>query len=78
MRALSGKKAPERVSDPIIHHGDVRRMLLTSKVNMRFCMGGDGPGMAVDPASYLSTYFGLLSSPTPSASARPSPRGRAV
>lgn len=34
MRALSGKKAPERVSDPIIYHGDVRRMLLTSKVSV--------------------------------------------
>ena len=32
MRSLSGTKAPEKVADPIIHHGDVRRMLLTCKV----------------------------------------------
>ena len=31
MRALSGKKAPDQVADPIIHHADVRRMLLTQK-----------------------------------------------
>ncbi|ENW98125.1 MAG: acyl-CoA dehydrogenase C-terminal domain-containing protein [Acinetobacter sp.] len=31
MRALSGKKEPERVADAIIHHADVRRMLLTQK-----------------------------------------------
>src|SRR5690554_3032973 len=31
MRALSGKKDPEHVADAIIHHGDVRRMLLTQK-----------------------------------------------
>lgn len=31
MRALSGKKEPEQVADAIIHHGDVRRMLLTQK-----------------------------------------------
>ena len=31
MRALSGKKEPEKVADPIIHHADVRRMLLTQK-----------------------------------------------
>ena len=31
MRALSGKKDPESVADAIIHHGDVRRMLLTQK-----------------------------------------------
>jgi len=31
MRSLSGKKAPEKIADPIIHHPDVRRMLLTQK-----------------------------------------------
>ncbi|MBZ2188935.1 acyl-CoA dehydrogenase C-terminal domain-containing protein [Alcanivorax sp. JB21] len=31
MRALSGKKDPEHSADAIIHHGDVRRMLLTQK-----------------------------------------------
>ena len=31
MRALSGKKAPDKVADPIICHADVRRMLLTQK-----------------------------------------------
>ena len=31
MRALSGKKAPDKVADPIIYHADVRRMLLTQK-----------------------------------------------
>ncbi len=31
MRALSGKKNPEKVADAIIHHADVRRMLLTQK-----------------------------------------------
>ncbi|WP_022955202.1 acyl-CoA dehydrogenase C-terminal domain-containing protein [Perlucidibaca piscinae] len=31
MRALSGKKDPEFAADALIHHGDVRRMLLTQK-----------------------------------------------
>jgi alkylation response protein AidB-like acyl-CoA dehydrogenase len=31
MRALSGKKEPEKVADALHHHGDVRRMLLTMK-----------------------------------------------
>ncbi|MET0341768.1 MAG: acyl-CoA dehydrogenase C-terminal domain-containing protein [Polyangiales bacterium] len=31
MRAVSGKKDPEQVADRLIHHGDVRRMLLTMK-----------------------------------------------
>ncbi|KYZ85731.1 acyl-CoA dehydrogenase [Alcanivorax sp. KX64203] len=31
MRALSGKKDPEQVADALIHHGDVRRMLLKQK-----------------------------------------------
>jgi alkylation response protein AidB-like acyl-CoA dehydrogenase len=31
MRALSGKKDPEKVADALIHHADVRRMLLTQK-----------------------------------------------
>ncbi|MCP1315326.1 MULTISPECIES: acyl-CoA dehydrogenase C-terminal domain-containing protein [unclassified Halomonas] len=37
MRALSGKKVPEKPADPIIHHPDVRRMLLTQKA---FAEGG--------------------------------------
>lgn len=31
MRALSGKKDPEKTADALIHHGDVRRMLLTQR-----------------------------------------------
>lgn len=31
MRALSGKKEPEQIADALIHHGDVRRMLLKQK-----------------------------------------------
>ena len=31
MRSLSGTKVPEKVADPIIHHPDVRKMLLTQK-----------------------------------------------
>lgn len=31
MRALSGKKDPDSIADAIVHHGDVRRMLLTQK-----------------------------------------------
>ncbi|WP_336367863.1 acyl-CoA dehydrogenase C-terminal domain-containing protein [Marinobacter sp. C2H3] len=31
MRALSGKKDPDQAADAIIHHADVRRMLLTQK-----------------------------------------------
>ena len=31
MRSLSGKKEPDKVADAIIHHPDVRRMLLTQK-----------------------------------------------
>jgi len=31
MRALSGKKEPEKVADAIIHHADVRRMLMTQR-----------------------------------------------
>ena len=37
MRALSGKKEPERVADSIIKHADVRRILLTQKA---FAEGG--------------------------------------
>ena len=37
MRALSGKKFPDKVADPLIVHGDVRRMLLTQKA---FAEGG--------------------------------------
>ncbi|HAG96192.1 MAG: acyl-CoA dehydrogenase [Pseudomonadales bacterium] len=37
MRALSGKKHPDKVADPIICHADVRRMLLTQKA---FAEGG--------------------------------------
>ena len=31
MRALSGTKEPTQIADALIHHGDVRRMLLTQK-----------------------------------------------
>ncbi|MCK0536888.1 acyl-CoA dehydrogenase C-terminal domain-containing protein [Alcanivorax quisquiliarum] len=31
MRALGGKQEPDKIADSIIHHGDVRRMLLTQK-----------------------------------------------
>jgi alkylation response protein AidB-like acyl-CoA dehydrogenase len=31
MRALGGKQQPDEIADSIIHHGDVRRMLLTQK-----------------------------------------------
>ena len=31
MRALSGVKEPNQPADAIIHHADVRRMLLTQK-----------------------------------------------
>ena len=31
MRSLSGKKEPEQVADALIHHADVRRMLMTQK-----------------------------------------------
>lgn len=31
MRALSGKKDPDHVADSLMHHADVRRMLLTQK-----------------------------------------------
>ncbi|MDI9243794.1 acyl-CoA dehydrogenase C-terminal domain-containing protein [Marinobacter sp. CHS3-4] len=31
MRAVSGKKEPDQVADSLIHHADVRRMLLTQK-----------------------------------------------
>ena len=31
MRALSGPKAPDKPADPIIHHPDVRKMLLTAR-----------------------------------------------
>ena len=37
MRALSGKKEPGKVADAIIHHADVRRMLMTQKA---FAEGG--------------------------------------
>ncbi|NPU92903.1 MAG: acyl-CoA dehydrogenase [Gammaproteobacteria bacterium] len=37
MRSLSGKKFPDKVADPLIVHGDVRRMLLTQKA---FAEGG--------------------------------------
>ena len=37
MRTLSGTKDPEKVADAIIHHADVRRMLLTMKA---FAEGG--------------------------------------
>jgi alkylation response protein AidB-like acyl-CoA dehydrogenase len=37
MRSVSGKKAPEKEADPIIHHASVRKMLMTQKA---FAEGG--------------------------------------
>ncbi len=37
MRVLSGKKEPDKVADALIHHADVRRMLMTQKA---FAEGG--------------------------------------
>ena len=37
MRALSGVKEPNQPADAIIHHADVRRMLLTQKSVCRRC-----------------------------------------
>lgn len=45
MRALSGKKDPEHVADAIIHHADVRRMLLIQK-----CLAEGGRAMIYDAA----------------------------
>jgi hypothetical protein len=47
MRSLSGVKNPEKVADAIIHHPDVRRMLLTAKA---FAEGGRA--MIYDAAKY--------------------------
>jgi alkylation response protein AidB-like acyl-CoA dehydrogenase len=47
MRALSGPKAPDKPADPIIHHPDVRKMLLTARA---YAEGGRA----------LATYAALL------------------
>jgi alkylation response protein AidB-like acyl-CoA dehydrogenase len=47
MRSLSGVKNPEKTADAIIHHPDVRRMLLTAKA---FAEGGRA--MIYDAAKY--------------------------
>lgn len=47
MRALSGPKAPAKPADPIIHHPDVRKMLLTARA---YAEGGRA----------LATYAALL------------------
>jgi alkylation response protein AidB-like acyl-CoA dehydrogenase len=47
MRALSGKKDPEHVADALIHHADVRRMLLTQK-----CVAEGGRAMIYSAAQY--------------------------
>ncbi|MBA3597901.1 MAG: acyl-CoA dehydrogenase C-terminal domain-containing protein [Methylibium sp.] len=47
MRSLSGPKAPDKPADPIIHHPDVRKMLLTARA---FAEGGRA----------LSLYTALL------------------
>ncbi|MGJ8685987.1 MAG: acyl-CoA dehydrogenase C-terminal domain-containing protein [Spongiibacteraceae bacterium] len=47
MRSLSGKKNPDKPGDAIIHHPDVRRMLLTAKA---FAEGGRA--MIYDAAKY--------------------------
>ncbi|OIQ96595.1 acyl-CoA dehydrogenase [mine drainage metagenome] len=36
-RSLSGVKAPDKAADPIIHHPDVRRMLLTIRATTEGC-----------------------------------------
>ena len=50
MRALSGAKNPDKGGDAIIHHGDVRRMLLTARA---FAEGGRA--MIYDAAKYADT-----------------------
>tara|TARA_R110000850_G_scaffold191091_9_gene317357 strand:- start:63082 stop:64902 length:1821 start_codon:yes stop_codon:yes gene_type:complete len=47
MRALSGKKEPDQVADALIHHADVRRMLLTQK-----CIAEGGRAMIYFAAQY--------------------------
>ena len=47
MRSLSGKKDPEQVADAIIHHADVRRMLLIQK-----SLAEGGRAMIYDSAKY--------------------------
>ena len=51
MRSLSGKKAPDKVADPIIVHPDVRRMLLTQKA---FAEGGRA---MLHYAALIADYF---------------------
>src|SRR3546814_19590520 len=50
MRALSGKKEPDKVADAIIHHADVRRMLLTQKA-----VADGGRAMIYFAAQYADT-----------------------
>ncbi|WP_296402796.1 acyl-CoA dehydrogenase C-terminal domain-containing protein [Psychrobacter sp.] len=47
MRTLSGTKEPDKVADAIIHHADVRRMLLTMK-----CFAEGGRSMIYHAARY--------------------------
>ena len=56
MRALSGSKNPDKAGDAIIHHGDVRRMLLTARA---FAEGGRA--MIYDAAKYADL---MVSAPT--------------
>lgn len=56
MRALSGKKEPDKVADALIHHADVRRMLLTMKA-----ISEGGRAMAYFAAQYADHMVnGLL------------------
>jgi alkylation response protein AidB-like acyl-CoA dehydrogenase len=47
MRALSGKKDADHPNDALIHHGDVRRMLLTQK-----CVAEGGRAMIYNAAKF--------------------------
>ena len=53
MRALSGKKEPDKVADALHYHGDVRRMLLTIKA---FTEGGRA---MLYSASKLADHMGV-------------------
>ncbi|MBA1148248.1 acyl-CoA dehydrogenase C-terminal domain-containing protein [Ectothiorhodospiraceae bacterium WFHF3C12] len=72
MRALSGKKAPDKAADPIIVHPDVRRMLLTAKAFaeggralMHFCSKQVDVANRSEDAEAREQAEGLLSLLTP-------------
>jgi hypothetical protein len=55
-RALSGAKAPDKPADPIIVHPDVRRMLMTIRVNNEGCRAlGAWVGQALDLRHHAAT-----------------------